>query len=411
MTVMQSDIAITGGGPAGLAAALSLAENGLTVCVLEQAPESVWSSPSFDGREIALTHHSRALLEKIGAWSLLPEECISLLNEARIETGRNNEPLIFRAEEDTHEPLGWLVSNYAIRKSLWTLANAHPGITLLPDSSVTTIRRNSDAAVVHFQNGDTPRKLSARLVIGADGRFSPTRRRAGIGAVIHDFHRTMMVCRMEHSEPHHNVALQWFDHGQTIAMLPVQGQASSLVLTLPTEKIRHLMNASVSDFDAEIMQRTGGRFGDMHLISSRHAYPMKTVFAHRFAAPRLALIGDAAVGMHPITAHGFNLGLRAQEILSEEIGKAFARGEDIGSSPALRRFETRLRKITVPMFATTNSIATLYTRDDGPFRILRRAGLRLAGSVPPFKRAVTQMLTEQERNNGLHTAFGGLLPV
>uniref|UniRef100_A0A6P4FUH6 2-octaprenylphenol hydroxylase-like n=1 Tax=Drosophila rhopaloa TaxID=1041015 RepID=A0A6P4FUH6_DRORH len=148
-----------------------------------------------------------------------------------------------------------------------------------------------------------------------------------------------MVCRMAHDLPHHNVALQWFAEGQTIALLPVNGHASSLVLTLPPADIQRLMHTEQDAFNAEIMERVGNRLGAMRLVSTRHAYPLKCVYAHRFAARRLALLGDAAVGMHPITAHGFNLGLRGAEVLAAEVETAFSHGQDIGSAAVLRRFE------------------------------------------------------------------------
>lgn len=391
------DVTIVGGGPVGLAAALALQETGLSVAVLERAPSAVWAEPQFDGREIALTYHARSFLERLGAWQHIPDSVICPLKEARVETGVHNHPLIFEADRPAGaegEPLGWLVSNNMIRRALYAEAATRSGISLLSGTGVETVRQDGNGATVHARSATTL-SLKSQLVIGADGRFSPTRRRAGIGAVIHDFERVMMVCRMAHDLPHHNVALQWFAEGQTIALLPVNGHASSLVLTLPAADIRRLMDAEQGAFNAEIMQRVGNRMGAMRLVSSRHAYPLKCVYAHRFTARRLALLGDAAVGMHPITAHGFNLGLRGAETLAAEVGAAFESGRNIGGSDVLRRFERRHRAATMPLFAATNGIATLYTHDAAPFRLLRSVGLRVADSLPPFKSAVTAMLMDR----------------
>ncbi|MFT9215844.1 MAG: 5-demethoxyubiquinol-8 5-hydroxylase UbiM [Acetobacter malorum] len=391
-TPTQTDVAIIGGGPVGLATALSLESAGLSVTVLERAPRTVWAEPSFDGREIALTHHAVHTLQKNGAWDYIPETAICPLREARVETGKFPHPLRFDTNGRGVDALGWLVSNNHIRRALFAAASERPRITLLGSTSVETVRQNPTQAVVHHSHGQT----AAQLVVGADGRFSPTRRRAGIGAIIHDFKRSMLVCRMAHESPHHNIATQWFDEGQTVALLPVNGMASSLVLTLPPEDIQRLLDMPRDAFNQEVMQRIGNRLGQMRLVSTRHAYPLKGVYAHRFTARRLALVGDAAVGMHPITAHGFNLGLRGQETLATEVGKAFAETGDAGNAHALRRFERQHRMITAPLFAGTNSIATLYTHDGAPFRQLRQAGLRLADTFTPFKNAVTALLMDRE---------------
>ncbi|ACI51395.1 Ubiquinone biosynthesis hydroxylase, UbiH/UbiF/VisC/COQ6 family [Gluconacetobacter diazotrophicus PA1 5] len=390
---MHSDVTIIGGGPAGLATALSLDAAGLSVTVLERAPLAALADPAFDGREIALTHHAVSILRGSGAWARIPDIGISLLREARVETGRHNHPLTFDTHGTGVEALGYLVSNHLIRRALYEEAASRPGIVVRAGVATRRVRDDSDGVTVLAEGGD----VACRLAIAADGRFSDIRRLRGIGAIIHDFHRAMLVCRMAHESPHHHVATQWFDDGQTVALLPVNGGASSLVLTLPPDQIETLRTMDRDRFNADIMARIGNRLGEMRLVSTRHVYPLRAVYAHRFAARRFALIGDAAVGMHPITAHGFNLGLKGQEILAQEIVAGMARDGDPGSARVLRRFEARHRMATAPLFAATNGIATLYTRDESPFRQLRRAGLRVADSLAPFKAAVTNMLMDNKK--------------
>lgn len=388
----QTDVAVIGGGPVGLATALLMAQGGLSVTVVERTPLNTWSEPGFDGREIALTHHSVRLLEQAGAWGLIPQAVICPLKEARIETGSFRHPLTFDTRGEGVDALGWLVSNNQIRRALFAAASHTPNLTLLPDTTVQTIRQGHDYAAVHHSGG----QINTKLVVGADGRFSPTRQRAGIGAIVHDFRKSMLVCRMAHESPHHNVALQWFDEGQTIALLPVNGMASSLVLTLPPQEIDQLAHMPREAFNAEIMRRVGNRLGPMRLVSTRHVYPLKGVYAHRFTARRLALVGDAAVGMHPITAHGFNLGLKGQETLVQHVLEAVAKNGDAGSHAALRAFERQHRKATALLFAGTNGIASLYTHDGPPFRQIREGCLRVADRFSPFKKAVTSLLMDRQ---------------
>lgn len=393
------DVTIAGAGPAGLACALSLAGQGLRVAVVDPAPETVLASPAFDGREIALTHHSREWLETKGVWAHIPDHIVSPLRTARIESGQAapdhpSGALLFEAPKGTADALGYLVPNHLIRTALYRAISDQGRVTLLTGRSVSRSSGNAERAMLLLDDGAL---VESSLLIAADGRFSRIRQARGIGAIVHDFGKQIMVCRMRHPVPHDGVALQWFDEGQTIALLPVAdddrpGHLSSLVLTLDPAEIATLRAMEKPEFDAEITRRTQGRLGEMNVESARCAYPLKTVFAHRFQTTRLALIGDAAVGMHPITAHGFNLGLSGQAVLGEEIA---AGDGDPGSAAVLRRFERRHRRATAPLFAATNGIATLYTHDALPSLTLRRAGLAFAQKLAPLKSAVTGFLMDR----------------
>lgn len=395
------DITIAGAGPAGLACALSLAEQGWRVAVIDPTPEAVLAAPAFDGREIALTHHSRDWLERNGVWSHIPEQIVSPLRTARIESGQEapdhpSGALLFQAPPGSADALGYLVANHQIRTALYRALCDQGRVTVLAGQRVSRSSGNADRAMVLLEDGTL---IESALLIAADGRFSRIRQARGIGAIVHDFGKEIMVCRMRHPQPHDGVALQWFDEGQTIALLPVAddeqpGHLSSLVLTLDPTDIARLRDLDKEAFGAEITRRTQGRLGTMNIESGRCTYPLKTVFAHRFQTTRLALIGDAAVGMHPITAHGFNLGLTGQSLLNEEI----AQGDgDPGASTVLRRFERRHRRATAPLFAATNGIATLYTHDALPSLTLRRAGLAVAQRLTPLKSIITGFLMDRPK--------------
>src|SRR5690606_206971 len=154
------------------------------------------------------------------------------------------------------------------------------------------------------------------LLVAADSRFSSTRRAMGIPVAMHDFGKTMLVCRVRPGRAHEGVAWEWFGQGQTRALLPLNEGLASAVLTVTGAEAERLQGLSPAEYAAELEARYEGRFGSMPLEGAVHAYPLVATWAHRFVGTRFALVGDAAVGMHPVTAHGFNLGLASVERLA-----------------------------------------------------------------------------------------------
>lgn len=230
-------------------------------------------------------------------------------------------------------------------------------------------------------------------IVAADSRFSETRHAMDIASSMHDFGKIMMVCVMEHDVSHQHVAWEWFDYGQTLALLLMNGMRSSVVITLSAHDIQGLMAMTEEAFNHAVEVRFKHRLGAMRLVSTRHAYPLATVDADRFEALRFALIGDAAVGMHPVTAHGFNFGLRSAESLAHEIKVAYTCGRNIASTDLLARYENTHERATRPLFLATHAIK-LYSNDALPARLIRRVSLHIGNRILPFKRAVAHMLTE-----------------
>ena len=304
-----------------------------SVAVVERSPASELASPPFDGREIALTHRSVDLLKALGAWDRIPADEIAEMNQARVLNGGSLYAMSFTPTSGG--PLGHLVANHLIRAAVYETATALPEVTLLAGLSVTAVQTSTKGATVRLSDG---RELTTRLVVAADTRFSELRRRQGIPAQMRDFGRVMMVCRVEHDLPHDGVATEWFDYGQTIAMLPINGNRSSFILTLPAREMDEVMALDEAAFSAQATSRYRERLGQMRLVSPRLAYPLVTVYAERFVATRFALIGDAAVGMHPVTAHGFNFGLRGANSLAHRVRAAAARGGDIASTEVLHGY-------------------------------------------------------------------------
>jgi ubiquinone biosynthesis UbiH/UbiF/VisC/COQ6 family hydroxylase len=388
---MNFDIVVVGAGPSGLCFAKALANSGLSIAIIERQQESQLANPAFDGREIALTHRSAQLMQTLGLWDHIPSDAISPLRDARVLNGPSLYAMNIEHRDSKKGELGYLVANYLIRKSAYETVKTSSAITLLTQAQITAISTDNAGAHISLASGE---QIEAQLIVAADSRFSETRRAMGIAASMHDFGKTMMVCVMEHSVAHNHVAWEWFDYGQTLALLPMNGMRSSVVITLPARDVEQLMNMSEADFNQAVATRFKHRLGTMKLTSTRHAYPLVTAYASQIVAKRFALIGDAAVGMHPVTAHGFNFGLCGVEVLANEIKAAQARGSDIAATHLLARYERKHRIRTRPLFIATHAIAKLYGNDSMPARLLRTASLRIGNRIAPLKRAVAHMLTE-----------------
>ena len=389
------DIVIIGGGPAGLSFACSMIEADVKVLVVEKSNIDAIANPQADGREIALTHLSLNILKKLGVWDLIDHAQVAPLREAKVFDGDSPSLLNFKSDDSSIEALGYLVPNYQVRQALYQRVQQADNITLMTEAMVDNVEYLEDCSAVLFAD-DTI--INAKLVIAADSRFSNIRRKVGIPALMKDFSKVMIVTKMEHENTHNNIALECFDYGQTLALLPMVGNASSVVLTVSTDKAQAMLDMNEADFNAKITKDFRGELGRMKQSGERHSYPLVAVHAQTFIADRFALIGDAAVGMHPVTAHGFNLGLRGQDILATLIKEACVHGQDIGSASLLKLFEKKHINLTRLMFFGTNGIVALFTNDAPVIKQVRRFVLKFAEHFPPIKYLISNHLTEAKKN-------------
>ena len=385
------DLIIVGAGPAGLCFARALRATGLRIALVEKQPGGALADPAYDGREIALTQRSAQLLRELGIWERLPAADLAPLRGARVLNGLDTAGLDVRPRAGDGSELGYLVSNHLIRAAAFQAVQGQPGLTLMAGTSVTGVTTDGSAGQVRLGDG---RVLQGRLVVAADTRFSETRRAIGIPARHRDFGKTMMVCRMQHAVPHEGIATEWFGHQQTLAVLPLNGNRSSIVLTLRHVEIEAVRQLPPQEFEREMERRFLSRLGTMTLDSERFAYPLVGVYPSRFTATRYAAIGDAAVGMHPVTAHGFNLGLIGEDTLSRLLIEACGRGADIGDERLLARYDRAHRQATLPLYLATNAIVGLYTADSPPARALRSALLGFARRASPVSTVLSGLLMQ-----------------
>lgn len=385
------DMVIVGGGPAGLSLACLAADLELAVAVVDRQGEDTLADPPSDGRDIALTHRSVRILKEMGVWEHVAPADVAPIRRAAVRNADQPQLLMFAPRSAGHDALGYLVSNQVLRREIFRAAGRRSNVTLLASEAARGLELEDGAAAVTLASGKV---LRAPLIVAADSRFSELRRMAGIGAEMRDFGHLCIVCRLRHEQPHDGTAYEWFDVDQTLAVLPLNGCVSSIVLTQPASVGARTLELTDADFSSQIEARLGGRWGRMTLDGQRHAYPLVAVYAHRFCARRLALVGDAAVGMHPVTAHGFNFGLRGAETLAGQIGASVKAGGDIGAASMLESYARSHRTATLPLYLATNAIVRLYTDNTMPARFIRGGLLRVADALSPAKDFMMRKLTE-----------------
>ncbi len=401
---MEFDIAIIGAGPTGLSFALSLRQaikdHDLNVLVIEKQSEAALANPAYDGREIALTHLSKTLLTDNGSWARIQSDNISPLMAASVLNGNSEYPLHFEAPTSQsaaqeQEPLGYLIANQNIRKAIFEefKHSATDNITLMAGRTVARTRTSQDGGYLTLDNGD---EIKAQLIVAADTRFSSSRNQMGIAAEYNDYGRSAVLCVVEHEQPNHHTALECFLYGGTLALLPLNGNRSSIVITVNSAEVPDLLAKEPGEFCADIERKLNGKLGALKQAGDRFHYPLVGVHARRFYANRFALIGDAAVGMHPVTAHGFNLGLAGQDILVKEISEAAASNGKFWSEAVLQAYQRQHMPNTRVLYHGTNTVVGLFTNDTFPAKLARSAMLRISNHLPPLKEAIRQKLMHKQ---------------
>lgn len=390
---MSFDLIIVGAGPAGLSLACALADTSLKIALIEKSTDQDLADPPYDGREIALTHQSMQLMQQLGMWQRVEEQAISRLRHAKVLNGSSDYSLNFDYQDSGKDTLGYMMSNHLIRKSCYDalMAQKSDNIQLLTGVSVTNIRRAGSGWTVETDQGAP---LSATLLVAADSRFSQTRRSLGISTDMLDFGRSCIVGKMHHEGASDQTAYECFQYDRTLAVLPLNNQEVSIVITVNSDEAESVLKQAPESLAADIQQRVKSRFGNMKLSTELYHYPLVATYASRFNAPHAALIGDAAVGMHPVTAHGFNLGLSSAVNLAAGIKKAVKQNKPVSDAAMLRAYHRSHYKASRALYLGTNAIVKLYTNQSPPAKIARKALLHLGNVLKPARKVIIDQLTQ-----------------
>ena len=379
------DVVIAGGGLNGPVLALALAGAGLSVAVVDPRPAEARADDRFDGRAYALAIASTRLLGALDLWAGLAPKAqpIRQVKASQGQPGEGAGPLFlhFDSAEIEEGPVGHMLEDRFLYRAL--LAAMEGAVTHLPGLAVTGQAPDEAGIAVTLSDG---RSLRAALLVGADGRGSGVARRAGITRQGWDYGQTALVAAIDHTLPHEATAHQYFMATGPLAILPLPGNRSSIVWSETRANAAAIAALPDEDFLRVLRPRVGDFLGDLSLAGPRFSYSLSLSLADRYAAPRVALVGDAAHGVHPIAGQGLNLGLRDVAALAEAVVEAARRGEDIGSPLVLERYQGWRRFDATALALGMDGVNRLFATDNPLVSGLRGLGMGLVSAVPALRR-------------------------
>ena len=381
----DSDLIIVGGGLNGPALALAAAQGGLSSTVIDALPADNRKAPDFDGRSYALALASQRLLSALGLWQGLADNAQPML-EIKVTDGRSGEGpspffLHFDHAEIEEGPMGYLVEDRYLRRAFLDAMEAEPLITMRNAEAVVA-QDTTNGASVTLASSEV---LRGRIIVGSDGRSSGTAERAGIKRKGWTYEQTALVCAIEHEKPHGGIAHQFFMPSGPLAILPLTGNRSSIVWSETDENAARINALNDADYLDALRPAFGSFLGEIKLAGARFTYPLNLTIAESFIAERLALIGDAAHGVHPIAGQGLNAGLRDVAALAEVMILAARRGEDIASPLVLERYEQWRRFDTTTLAIATDTFNKLFSNDNPILRMGRDLGMGLVNAIPSVR--------------------------
>ncbi|MEN3972548.1 UbiH/UbiF/VisC/COQ6 family ubiquinone biosynthesis hydroxylase [Sphingomicrobium sp. XHP0235] len=380
----MSEIVILGGGLVGLAFAAALDEAGLGCTVIDPADPQTRLTGAYDGRASALSSSSKRMFDTVGISAHFPQPGSPI---ARIEVADGLEPggLTFDPE-DADEPLGWMHENRHLRSALLERAKAGKHIDLRYGRKATKVEREESGVRLTLDDGET---LEARLLVAADGRSSPMREAAGIRTAQWRYDHAAIVSILAHERPHEDVAYEIFYPAGPFALLPMLDDGdthrSAIVWSVKAKDRAGMLALSDEDFAAEAQAAMGGFLGKIEMLAPRSSYPLGFHHTVRITDTRLALIGDAAHGIHPIAGQGVNLGYRDAAALAQVLVQGRRKGLDVGDAQLLDRYSQWRSLDTLMVAMATDSLTRLYGLPGRPASAVRRFGMAVIDRLGPVK--------------------------
>ena len=383
------DVLIAGAGLVGLALAPALSACGLSVALVDRAPVAMPEPPApesdWDARVYAISPGSASMLRALGAWQLLPADRITPIETMRVE-GDDGGMLNFSAYEIGERALAWIVEERALREALVPLCRSAGATTHAP-RAISSIGWTAEQATASFEDGGS---LTARLVVGADGLRSPVRKAAGIMAAPRPYGQTAVVANFTCERAHHGRARQWFrDDGGILAWLPLPGRRVSMVWSAPEPLAQELLVQDRATLAVRVADAGKGVLGAFECITPATGFPLSFLKLPTVVAHRMALVGDAAHGVHPLAGQGVNLGFGDVEALASVMRD---RGPvaDAGTPLLLQRYARRRAGPVGAMQTVTDALAHLFRIKAPWIRSARNVGLDAVERMAPARRLLAQ---------------------
>ncbi len=376
---MTFDTVVVGGGPAGLTAAIALADAGARTALLARR------APYADNRTTALLGATVDLLDRLDVWRRCRDSAAQLKVMRLVDdTGRliRAPEVRFVSEEIGLEQFGYNVENRTLVEALEARAAELPNLTRIDDDATTVVPEDNVVAIVTRQD----RTLGGRLVIGADGRQSLCREAAGIEMRRRDLHQAAITFNIRHSRPHRNISTEFHTPRGPCVLVPLPGDRCSVVWVTSPAEAERLMALDDQALSEAIEAQSHSILGRTNVEPGRHKFPLAIERPAQIAKSRIALVGESAHVVPPIGAQGLNMGLRDAADLANIVQEALGLGEDPGSPQVLQRYASARRSdIASRTFAIDVANRSLLS-DLLPVQTARAAGLHLIGALGPLRR-------------------------
>ena len=375
------DLIIAGGGLAGASLAVALRDCKLRIALIEGRPPTALNQ-TWDARVYAVSPASLRFLETCGTLGHLDPGRIGPVYDMAV-TGDRFGQIRFSAYDTGVESLASIMESSRLHAALWAQLQQQANVTLFCPGRSADLRLNDDAASITLDNGE---RLTARLVVAADGRDSALRHSAGLRAKTHDYNELGVVANFQAERDHRGCAYQWFREDQSVlAWLPLPDQHISMVWSCPPDLAKILLDMPPDELADAVGGAGADALGALTCVTPAQAFPLKLITVAQTTAQRFALLGDAAHGIHPLSGHGINLGFSDASVLSALLRDAARAGDDPGSDALLRRYASQRRQETFLLQQGTHALHELFRSRLPGLSLLRNFGLDLTQRLGPVK--------------------------